>query len=467
MAPAAATSSRRLPGACAMSASVRSRYSGSLPGPGARASAMPCRRAQSFPVQPGSGASGETTVSGSPPCRPASSRASAPVPSSLPSSSRKRPPHVPDSPARGATAGSRAAPRPRTRRTTTATSGHPSGSSRRGSRWSVRQKKPRPSSSHTHAVSDPTAIQAMALIRRSLPHPGAVARAVDYGDRVKIALMDSGIGLLAAAAAVRRLRPDADLVLSSDPDGMPWGPRTPADVTEHALAEARAAAAHRPDALIVACNTASVHALPALRAELEPGIPVIGTVPAIKPAAAGGGPVAIWATPATTGSPYQRGLIREIRRRRRRHRSALPGSRLRRAAGRRRGHRPGRRRGRRPHPSRGKGRRPGLHPLRTGRRTHPYRRPAARSAARRAPRIRRSRGRQALRRIGRSPAPRGRARAQASPCCSAAGTPRCPAPLSRTPKAVCSTRSTPRADHRRAGAGLALPRTRNVSTLLV
>lgn len=40
---------------------------------------------------------------------------------------------------------------------------------------------------------------------------------------MKIALMDSGIGLLAAAAAVRRLRPDAELVLSSDPDGMPWG----------------------------------------------------------------------------------------------------------------------------------------------------------------------------------------------------------------------------------------------------
>ncbi|MFD7441621.1 glutamate racemase [Streptomyces sp. NPDC059909] len=129
---------------------------------------------------------------------------------------------------------------------------------------------------------------------------------------MKIALIDSGIGLLAAAAAVRRLRPDADLVLSSDPDGMPWGPRTPDDVTEHALATARAAAAHRPDALIVACNTASVHALPALRAELEPGLPVIGTVPAIKPAAAGGGRVAIWATPATTGSPYQRGLIRDF-----------------------------------------------------------------------------------------------------------------------------------------------------------
>ncbi|MCJ1676845.1 aspartate/glutamate racemase family protein [Streptomyces sp. APSN-46.1] len=129
---------------------------------------------------------------------------------------------------------------------------------------------------------------------------------------MKIALMDSGIGLLAAAAAMRRLRPDADLVLSSDPDGMPWGPRTPADLTERARAVARAAAGLRPDALIVACNTASVHALPTLRAELEPEIPVIGTVPAIKPAAAAGGRVAIWATPATTGSPYQRGLIRDF-----------------------------------------------------------------------------------------------------------------------------------------------------------
>ncbi|MEV0038960.1 aspartate/glutamate racemase family protein [Streptomyces sp. NPDC050804] len=129
---------------------------------------------------------------------------------------------------------------------------------------------------------------------------------------MKIALMDSGIGLLAAAGAVRRLCPDADLVLSSDPDGMPWGPRTPRDVTERALVVARAAAEHRPDALIVACNTATVHALPTLRAELEPGLPVIGTVPAIKPAAAGGGPLAIWATPATTGSPYQHGLIRDF-----------------------------------------------------------------------------------------------------------------------------------------------------------
>lgn len=128
---------------------------------------------------------------------------------------------------------------------------------------------------------------------------------------MKIALMDSGIGLLAATAAVRRLRPDADLVLSLDPDGMPWGPRTPEDLTGRAVAVAEAAAAQGPAALIVGCNTATVHALPALRALLEPGLPVVGTVPAIKPAAAGGGHFAIWATPATTGSPYQRGLIRD------------------------------------------------------------------------------------------------------------------------------------------------------------
>ncbi|MEU6192533.1 aspartate/glutamate racemase family protein [Streptomyces sp. NPDC047061] len=129
---------------------------------------------------------------------------------------------------------------------------------------------------------------------------------------MKIALIDSGIGLLAATAAVRRLRPDADLVLSFDPEGMPWGPRTPEGITERAMAVAEAAAARRPDALIIGCNTATVNSLSALRTRLEPGIPVIGTVPAIKPAAAGGGPVAIWATPATTGSVYQRGLIEEF-----------------------------------------------------------------------------------------------------------------------------------------------------------
>jgi glutamate racemase len=55
-----------------------------------------------------------------------------------------------------------------------------------------------------------------------------------------------------------------------------------------------------------------LHALGALRAEFEPGLPVVGTVPAIKPAAAHSGSVAVWATVATTASAYQRQLITDF-----------------------------------------------------------------------------------------------------------------------------------------------------------
>jgi glutamate racemase len=126
---------------------------------------------------------------------------------------------------------------------------------------------------------------------------------------VRFALVDSGLGVLPAAAALRRELPDAELVLSIDPDGMPWGPRDPDDIAARALACARAALPYAPDVLIFACNTASVQALARLRDELEAIVPVVGTVPAVKPAAAGGEPVAVWATVATTGSAYQTDLI--------------------------------------------------------------------------------------------------------------------------------------------------------------
>ena len=129
---------------------------------------------------------------------------------------------------------------------------------------------------------------------------------------MRIALINSGIGLLAAAAELHRRRPDADLVLAMDPDGMPWGPRNPADIAQRSLAFARAAAEYGPDVMVMACNTDSVHAIEALRAEFEPAIPIVGTVPAIKPAAAVAESVAIWATVATTASAYQRQLIADF-----------------------------------------------------------------------------------------------------------------------------------------------------------
>jgi glutamate racemase len=129
---------------------------------------------------------------------------------------------------------------------------------------------------------------------------------------MRIALINSGLGLLAAAAELHKLRPDADLVLAMDPEGMPWGPRSPQDIADRSLAAARAAAVYRPDVLVFACNTGTVHALGPLRAEFEPDVPVVGTVPAIKPAAAHSGSVAVWATVSTTGSAYQRQLIADF-----------------------------------------------------------------------------------------------------------------------------------------------------------
>ena len=127
--------------------------------------------------------------------------------------------------------------------------------------------------------------------------------------RPRVAFVDSGLGLVGYADALLALRPDASLILSMDPDNMPYGPRPHDEVRALVLNTARATLPYAPDAIVVACNSASVHGLEALRAELEPAIPVIGTVPAIRPAAATGGPVAVWATAATTSSDYLRGLV--------------------------------------------------------------------------------------------------------------------------------------------------------------
>jgi glutamate racemase len=69
---------------------------------------------------------------------------------------------------------------------------------------------------------------------------------------MRFALLNSGLGLLAAASELHLLRPDADLVIAMDPDGMPWGPRTPQDIAERSLNLARAAASYRPDVIVMA-----------------------------------------------------------------------------------------------------------------------------------------------------------------------------------------------------------------------
>ncbi|MDL5155798.1 glutamate racemase [Actinomycetospora termitidis] len=126
---------------------------------------------------------------------------------------------------------------------------------------------------------------------------------------MRIALIDSGLGMLPTAGWLRHLRPDAHLDLLMDPDGMPWGARPGEWIVERVLTAARLAIARGADAVVVPCNTASVNALVPLRAELEPARPVVGTVPAIKPAAASGEPFGVWATEATSASAYQADLV--------------------------------------------------------------------------------------------------------------------------------------------------------------
>jgi glutamate racemase len=141
---------------------------------------------------------------------------------------------------------------------------------------------------------------------------GLAAWGGGYGVWVRAALINSGLGLLGAAAALRELDPVIDLVLSLDPEGMPWGPR-PAlgvgSIVERTMLTVRAAMSADPDVMVVACNSASVHALALVRAELEPAVPVIGTVPAVRPAALAGSVVAVWSTQATATSHYLQELI--------------------------------------------------------------------------------------------------------------------------------------------------------------
>ncbi|MFD3462911.1 glutamate racemase [Nocardia fluminea] len=124
-----------------------------------------------------------------------------------------------------------------------------------------------------------------------------------------VALIDSGLGLLPTASWLRKLRPDVDLLLLLDPDGAPWGPKPEPWVVDRVVGAARQAIEAGAEVIVLPCNTASVTALEHVRAEVGVSVPVIGTVPAIKPAAAQCNSVAVWATAATTASRYQADLI--------------------------------------------------------------------------------------------------------------------------------------------------------------
>jgi glutamate racemase len=130
--------------------------------------------------------------------------------------------------------------------------------------------------------------------------------------RPRILVFDSGLGGLTVFAELAKARPDAQFIYAADDAAFPYGALSVAAL-EARVAEVmeRLIAAHRPDLVVIACNTASTLVLPGLRARFP--IPFVGTVPAVKPAAAmsKSGIIAILATPGTVSRDYTQGLVRD------------------------------------------------------------------------------------------------------------------------------------------------------------
>jgi glutamate racemase len=126
--------------------------------------------------------------------------------------------------------------------------------------------------------------------------------------RETILVFDSGLGGLTVHREIAAARPGADFVYVADDAAFPYGA-----LPEKALV-ARVAGligAHRPDIVVIACNTASTIALPELRRRFS--TPFVGTVPAIKPACATSVTrrVSVLGTEATVAREYTRALIRD------------------------------------------------------------------------------------------------------------------------------------------------------------
>ncbi len=127
-----------------------------------------------------------------------------------------------------------------------------------------------------------------------------------------IVFLDSGVGgLTYLSPAVEKL-PDERFVYVADNANFPYGGRSYENLTEIVFdVTARVVDAFDPKAVVIACNTASVVTLSALREKF--GIPFVGVVPAIKPAAGlSKSAIGLLATEATVNSRYTDDLIAEF-----------------------------------------------------------------------------------------------------------------------------------------------------------
>ncbi|MBY8822847.1 glutamate racemase [Sphingomonas colocasiae] len=132
-------------------------------------------------------------------------------------------------------------------------------------------------------------------------------------DMRPILFFDSGVGGLSVLAPARELLPRAPFVYVADNGGFPYGTRGEAEIAARVPALlGRLAERYRPRLIVIACNTASTIALAHVRSALE--VPIVGTVPAIKPAAlvSRTRAIGVLGTDATIRQPYVDRLAAEF-----------------------------------------------------------------------------------------------------------------------------------------------------------
>ncbi|HKN66886.1 MAG TPA: glutamate racemase [Gemmatimonadaceae bacterium] len=125
-----------------------------------------------------------------------------------------------------------------------------------------------------------------------------------------IGIFDSGIGGLTVAHAVMQQLPRESVTYFGDTARVPYGPKSPETVRRYSLEIAAFLVQQQIKTLVVACNTATAHALPALRESLT--IPVVGVIEPGARAAVGAtrnGHVGVIGTAGTIKSgAYERAL---------------------------------------------------------------------------------------------------------------------------------------------------------------
>lgn len=125
-----------------------------------------------------------------------------------------------------------------------------------------------------------------------------------------ILLYDSGMGGLTIYDEIRKELPHAHYLYCFDNAFFPYSEKSETVLIERAVKIVQKIAEKRPlDMVVVACNTASTVVLPALREYFQ--FPIVGTVPAIKPAAAisESKTIGLLATKGTVSRPYVDELI--------------------------------------------------------------------------------------------------------------------------------------------------------------